>query len=329
MNPIPIGISRRDALGVAAGSALTVMLSACSNDSNSSKSSTSGTAASGVTAGGKFPQTVKGVYGNVTVKDQPKRVVALFVAYADICVALGVQPVAISANASELEPWYKGRFAGKLDPSLATSDYMPAPEKIASYHPDLVTSMASDKQHDEQIAKIAPLYCGRVTGTQSWVDILDDLSLLLTGFSDRAAGAKKRVADSMAPYKARIKRLQGKEFMWIASRDQIYYGNGSAFEALGLKPAVQHNDAAKQNLSYENIAQLDAPILAITAGATSRKKLESDPRFAQLPASKNGTVVWATDDEATAMQHSCPSAFKYIADWIVPALEKSELNTQG
>lgn len=168
MNHIPTGLSRRGALGVAAGSALTAVLAACSKDSGSSNSASGGTASPGAAAGGKFPQTVKSVYGNVTVSKKPTSPLALWVPYADICVALGVQPVALATDVKDLPSWAKNHFTGKLDGGIMPSFGDPSMERVASYHPDLVVggSFSVEKGKYPQVTKVAPGYYGRVEGTE-------------------------------------------------------------------------------------------------------------------------------------------------------------------
>ncbi|HET6392097.1 MAG TPA: iron-siderophore ABC transporter substrate-binding protein, partial [Blastococcus sp.] len=84
----------RPALRGAALLATALVVTSCGSGDDSGSSSETGGAASGSSEA--FPVTVSTAFGDVTVEEEPTRVVALGWSDAETALALGVQPVGAS-----------------------------------------------------------------------------------------------------------------------------------------------------------------------------------------------------------------------------------------
>src|SRR3712207_3369263 len=133
-------MSSRPALRGAALAAAALVLSSCGAGEDSA-------AGSGGTASGSseaFPVTVGTAFGDVTVEEEPTRVVALGWGDAETALALDVQPVGASDwlgfGGEGVGPWAEGRYdeapeiIETLEPSL---------EAIAALEPDLILDTRS------------------------------------------------------------------------------------------------------------------------------------------------------------------------------------------
>ena len=78
--------------------ALTATLSACSTGSTAAGDDAT-TVSAGQVDSGAFPVTIEHAYGETTIEEEPKRVVALGWSDPDVVLSLGVVPVGASNNA--------------------------------------------------------------------------------------------------------------------------------------------------------------------------------------------------------------------------------------
>src|SRR4051812_21324587 len=147
----------RGAAPLAVALSLALAVTGCGSDSDDG-----GTAGSGVASGsssGAFPVTVSTAFGDVTVDEEPTRVVALGWSDAETALALGVQPVGASDwlafGGEGVGPWAEGRYdeapeiIETLEPSL---------EAIAALQPDLIldTRSPATQERYDALGAIAP-----------------------------------------------------------------------------------------------------------------------------------------------------------------------------
>ncbi|MGP9760380.1 hypothetical protein [Corynebacterium sp. AOP12-C2-36] len=90
--------NHRRSVGILAAASVALALTACSDNDSASdgEDAASGADSSAVETAGTFPQTVSTKFGDITVDEQPTRVVALGWGDAETALALGVQPVGAS-----------------------------------------------------------------------------------------------------------------------------------------------------------------------------------------------------------------------------------------
>src|SRR3954469_24403508 len=105
-------MSTRTTLRCAALLAAALAVTSCSSGSDDASSAGGGAGSS--SSSGAFPVTVPTAFGDVTVPEQPTRVVALGRGDAETALALGVQPVGASDwlgfGGEGVGPWAEGRY---------------------------------------------------------------------------------------------------------------------------------------------------------------------------------------------------------------------------
>src|SRR3954453_14571367 len=153
-------MSSRPALRGAALLVAALVVTSCGSGDDSGGSATSGgNAASDGSASGAFPVTVSTAFGDVTVEEEPTRVVALGWSDAETALALGVQPVGASDwlgfGGEGVGPWAEGRY-DQAPEIIETLE--PSYEQIAALQPDLILDTRSDgtQERYDLLSKIAP-----------------------------------------------------------------------------------------------------------------------------------------------------------------------------
>ncbi|MFY1634862.1 ABC transporter substrate-binding protein [Solwaraspora sp. WMMB335] len=340
-------ISARPRRGIALSGALlsaTLLLAGCSGSSGPGE--TQDTKGKGPGAG-TYPVTIDTAYGEITLKERPERIVALGRQsnYVDMLAAIGVEPVAFAVDGAPDEaallasyPWFEGLTTAEFDPKMITAEQKAWPEAIAEHDPDLILGdiWGIDEQLYGQLSQIAPAYVGvdkdAVTG---WKDHLTALGAL-TGHPDEASQVVSDIEGQLSTARDRLSGLQGKTYNFGVVLEGMFRFGGATFpDDLGLVPAENQGTptgTTHESLSLENLDQLQADVLLIGvfADPDARSGLEADPRFAELPASKNGTVVFIDRQLANASGSTPgPASLAWLLERVVPQLAASRLNGSG
>lgn len=286
-----------------------------------------------------YPLTIATAYGDIVLTKKPERIVALAPNYLDLLTTLGLKPVAFETGTVPLAdfdqsfPWLAGTYQnGQAVPQLITADYVASPEEIAAFQPDLIlaTPYTVPKDLYAQISAIAPTYAGTRDDDSltPWTQLITDIARM-TGKEPEAQAAIDEMDRTYANARADLSGLQGKTYNYVAARkDGLQFGSAD-WESLGLRPADNQATFNAPELSYENIDQLRADVLFIAAFSDDlRSKVENDPRFSSLPASKNGTVVFADLALANSDVYPGPRSLSWQLTQVVPPLERSALNRE-
>lgn len=329
--------SRRIATAVTALVGTAALLAGCGNGA---VDSTEDAGADPVASSEDFSVTVDTVYGEITLDEKPQRIVAIVGPYLDMLLALDEAPVAFAgagrSDGDFLEgyPWLEdqGLDLSTEDPGLLAEGYTPSLEAIAAYEPDLILAEGSDWAVDEalyqEISQIAPTYTSP-HDHGGWADTLTDIAAL-TGKSDMAAEIISDVDAEFAEARDRLPGIAGGTYVVADRKGQefVLRTNRFLFEELGLEPDTEL--AALKSVSVENIDQITADVLEVMAWKepATRSDLEADPRFEELPASQNGTVIFS-DEALTTAVDAGPASIKWWLDQVVPQLEDSALNTEN
>lgn len=300
-----------------------------------------------------FPVTVDTAYGEITVESKPEKIVVLASEYLAHIGLVDEKNVVFGGEPSDLEdyPWldYDGDFDGKL----FTADYATSVEAVAAQEPDLILTNVwdSDEKEYKQLSQIAPTYVGRHTqdegGANTFEESLTDI-VALTGHDPEIVTAAK--ADYVGILKGaadKLPGLQGKTFqLGVLSREdqQLWlteYANGP-LTGLGLtlgegQPSGQDGSIAADapKFSLENIDKLTADVVFVVTHEYADPdgefvaSVKKDPRVPELPAAKNGTLVYLYGPQWGAIQEPTPASVKWWLDQVLPQLEKSALNQSG
>lgn len=326
-------------------------LSACAT--GSTDETTDETAAAGLTKAeaGAFPTTIKHVYGETTIEEEPKRVVALGWSDADTVLSLGVVPVGASNNS------WGGTKEGStiwFDEALEEIDGAEAPTRIddstnaiagavadiAKLNPDLIvaTNSGMTKAEYDKLTKLGvPVVAmpGKAWMT-TWTESLDMIGQAL-GRTKIADEVEADVKEEFEEAKEEFPGLQGKSAFvsWIDPTDTSSVGvyadsRGTVLEEVGLVMPAWVEKATKgeayASISAERAGTLEADLALVTAESQAdADKISADKLIAKIPAFAAGTVWWDLPDHSTAYSLDVATALSlpYMVEHLLPELEKT------
>ncbi|MGY1642099.1 iron-siderophore ABC transporter substrate-binding protein [Geodermatophilus sp. SYSU D00703] len=325
-------MTARTALRGAALLAAAVLVTSCSSGSPDEEPDAA--APPSGESSGAFPVTVSTAFGDVTVEEEPTRVVALGWSDAETALALGVQPVGASDwlgfGGEGVGPWAEGRYdeapeiIDTLEPSL---------EAIAALEPDLILDTRSDgtQERYDALSAIATTV-GQPEGVgpyqTTWQSQLELVGEAL-GRSEEAAALTDEVDQQFADAREANPGFEGTEVAVGAYTSEGFgaYVRGDArvdfMEALGFtnKPAIQ--DLAGENffvpVSDEELQLLDAPLTVVFPIFVDAAEITGNPLWQTLPSVQQGHAV-VLEDQTLVSAFSSGSALGigYALDNAVP-----------
>ena len=278
--------------------------------------------AGGTTSSGAFPVTVSTAFGDVTVEEEPVRVVALGWSDAETALALGVQPVGASDwlgfGGEGVGPWAEGRY-DEAPEIIETLE--PSYEAIAALEPDLIldTRSAATQERYDLLSAIAPTV-GQPEGVgpyqTTWQQQLELVGAAL-GKDDEAAALQDEVDQAFTDAAAANPGFEGTEVAVGAYTSEGFgaYVRGDSrvdfMEQLGFvnKPASQ--DLAGENffvpVSDEQLSLLDAPLTVVFPIFVEASEITAHPLWSTLGSVQQGHAV-VLDDEMLVNAFSSGSA---------------------
>jgi iron complex transport system substrate-binding protein len=333
------------ATAVLAAAALS--LSACSTGPASSATDASAPSSSS----SQFPVSIKHVFGETTIKEQPKRVATVSWVNDDVAVALGVVPVGLpknewGGNGKGSTPW-KDAALEKLGAGFG-SDKAPAQyseadginfTEIAKLAPDVILAAYSGLTEEDykKLSEIAPVVAHPETayGT-SWQDSTSIIGKAL----GKDAEATELISDTEATIKDKVSKypqIAGKSFIYgnlepaSAEGVNVYTANDNRprfLSEIGMKlaPVVEENSKGSEAFyipwSAEKANELKSDIFVTwVPDAATTDSIKSDPLLGQIPAIKNGTLVADSDNTLTlSISASSPLSLPWSLDTFLPQL---------
>ena len=354
--PTPAAVATRRAVRKTAGKATAVLaaaaltLTACSTGPVSSADAGSSAPA----ASSQFPVTIKNVFGETTIKEQPKRVVTISWVNDDVAIALGVVPVGVpkndwGGNDKGSTPW-KDAALEKLGAGFGT-DKAPVQfsetdginfTEIAKLNPDVILGAYSGLTAEDykKLTEIAPVVAQpELAYGTSWQDATTIIGKAL----GKDAEATKLVSDTEATVKeeaAKYPQIQGKTFIYgyalpsDLTQTGFYTANDNRpkfLTAIGMKlaPVAEKASAGSKDFfvswSAEKANELESDIFlsAVEDDATA-DAVKSDPLLGQIPAVKKGAFVADKDKSLVlAISASSPLSLPWALDTVLPQLGKA------
>ena len=291
-------------------------------------------------AAGTFPVSVDTKFGEVTIDQQPKRVVALGWGDAETALALGVQPVgasdwlAFGDGADGVGPWAQGLYdqspeiIGTLEPSY---------EAIAALEPDLIldTKGSGDQDRYDRLSSIAPTVGVPEGGDNYLTDFEDQLDLVSTALGLEDEG-DRLVDESESAVEAIAQAHPEWDGLTVTAATKTSEGWGAyvedserveQLEALGFEqnPAIS---ALKPNaggfsvsISSEQLDQIDADVIVAFPIYIDTTEITDDPQWKALAAVRDGHAVVIDGDVAAAYSLGSALSRQYALDQLVPLLE--------
>ncbi len=312
--------SRPTALRGAALLAAAVVLTGCGSGSEQAPAAGGGTTTD--TSSGAFPVTVSTAFGDVTVEEEPTRVVALGWSDAETALSLGVQPVGASDwlgfGGEGVGPWAEGLYDQAPEVIEALE---PSFEAIAALEPDLIldTRSAGTQERYDLLSQIAPTI-GQPEGAgpyqTTWQQQLDMVGQAL-GRTDEAADLEAQVEQAFTDAAAAHPEFDGTEVAVGAYTSEGFgaYVSGDArvafMEQLGFQNKAAIDDLATDNfyvpVSEEQLDLLDAELTVVFPIFVEASEFTSNPLWQALPSVQGGSAV-VLDDATVLNAFSSASA---------------------
>ncbi|UZX05015.1 iron-siderophore ABC transporter substrate-binding protein [Arthrobacter sp. CDRTa11] len=342
------------ASAVLAAAALT--MTACSTGPASSATDAGTSSASS----SQFPVTIKHVYGETTIKEQPKRVATVSWVNDDVSIALGVVPVGLpknewGGNDQGSTPW-KDAALEKLGAGFG-SDKAPVQysetdginfTEIAKLTPDVILAAYSGLTEEDykKLNEIAPVVAHpELAYGTSWQDSTSIIGKAL----GKDAEAAKLIADTESTIKdkvAKFPQIAGKTFIYgnlePASADgvNVYTANDNRprfLSEIGMKLASVVEDNSKGSKEFflpwsaEKANELDSDIFVTwVPDAATTDTIKSDPLLGQIPAIKKGGLVADSDNTLTlSISASSPLSLPWSLDTFLPQLASAADKVTG
>ena len=342
------------AAAVLAAAALT--LSGCSTGPASSATDASAPSSSS----SQFPVSIKHVFGETTIKEQPKRVATVSWVNDDVAVALGVVPVGVpknewGGNDKGSTPW-KDAALEKLGAGFG-SDKAPAQyseadginfTEIAKLAPDVILAAYSGLTEEDykKLSEIAPVVAHpEIAYGTSWQDSTSIIGKAL----GKEAEATKLISDTEATIKEKVSKypqIEGKSFIYgnlePASADgvNVYTANDNRprfLSEIGMKlaPVVEDNSKGSKEFfvpwSAEKANELESDIFVTwVPDAATTDSIKADPLLGQIPAVKKGALVADSDNTLTlSISASSPLSLPWSLDTFLPQLASAADKVAG
>lgn len=334
---------RKRAIARAVGSALAVLMAtvaaSCGGDT---QPGTSDDTSQSDSADGRFPVTVDTKFGEVTVPEEPKRVVALGWGDAETALALGVQPVGASDwlefGGAGVGPWAKGLYdekpqiIGTLEPSY---------EDVLTLEPDLILDVKSSGEQEryDRLSEIAPTIAVPEGGDNYLTSQQQQVRMIASALG-RPEKGKQLLADVRQQFADA--RQKHPEFDGATVTVAAYSSNGwgayieqtqrtEFMRDLGFEPNPEISKLEPEGFTVrvadENLELLDADLLVIFPIGKTAAEVTEQPGYDTIPAVRDGRSV-ILDQKTISSAYSLnsvlsiPYALKHVTPLLAEPLSK-------
>ncbi|MGY1720174.1 iron-siderophore ABC transporter substrate-binding protein [Blastococcus sp. SYSU DS0552] len=297
--------------GAAALAATALVVTGCGSGD---EPATSDGGAAGNTTGNSssaFPVTVETAFGEVTVEEEPERVVALGWSDAETALALGVEPVGASdwlavGGDDGLGDWVE---QGYDEPPVIIGTLEPSFEQIAALQPDLIldTRSSGDQERYDLLNEIAPTI-GQPEGVgpyqTTWQQQLEMIGEAL-GRGEEADELAAEVEAAFEQAREEHPEFQGTEVAvgaYSAEGWNVYLTGDSRvqfMEQLGFENKAEIEALATENffvpIGEEQLTLLDAELTVVFPIFVEASAFTGSPVWQSLPAVQEGRAVVLDD----------------------------------
>jgi ABC-type Fe3+-hydroxamate transport system, periplasmic component len=263
---------------------LVLLLSACggnngnnannkTNNAGNEATSTSEPEATGTPEAAKFPRTIKDANGEVTIKEQPKKIAVVHWGYIDSLLLFNVESVGLALPFTEKQSVlqsdeYKPYVDKIKDIQIVGENTQVNMEKLLAYAPDLIIAgNAVNKDVAADLTKIAPT----VLIDEQQTDVWSDWPSLVTKFGeilgqeDVAEQYISKYKSDLAAAKEKLANLDG-NVAFVQVRENEVWLQGTNFtkqyyEGMGLKAPTSDAMAEGEKISLEGLSALDPDYL--------------------------------------------------------------------
>jgi len=270
--------------------AAALLLAACAGDEPPAEPDATGT------PGALFPVTV----GDVTLEEQPTRIVSLSPAVTEMLFAIGAGEQVVAVDELSNYP--------PEAPVTDLSGFTVNPEAVATYEPDLVVISAFA---DEVVPQLGALDIPVHVAADNPLTIEDvygqitDLGTL-TGHPDEAADVVERMGQDLAKLAADAPDRE-EPLTYYFEIDDNYWSYtsasivGSLLSTVGMENIAQEESVVSVQLTAEAIvdANPDVILLADTAYGVDAATVAERPGWSEIAAVREGQIVELDSDIAS------------------------------
>ncbi|WP_101807874.1 iron-siderophore ABC transporter substrate-binding protein [Paenibacillus pasadenensis] len=304
--------------GVSLATAIVIGLMGCSGANNNgadSSNSTNANPSPSPAATESFNASIDTKFGQVTIAEEPKRVVALGWGDAETALSLGVQPVGASDwlafGGDGVGPWLEGAYA-EAPTILGTMelDY----EKIAALEPDLILDVKSsgDEERYKRLSEIATTVGVPADGDNYLTSASEQVDMIAKALGKEEEGAAllKQVDDAFAKAAAAYPEFAGKSIVVGAYSSDGFgaYVKGDArvdfMERLGFKNKAEVEQKADGNfyvkVSDEQLDLLDADVTVVMPIWVDPKEITDNKLFQKIPSVVDGRAIILDENTSNA-----------------------------
>ncbi|WP_083914195.1 iron-siderophore ABC transporter substrate-binding protein [Ilumatobacter nonamiensis] len=286
-----------------------------------------------------FPATVETAFGEVTVDEQPERVVALGWGDAETALALGVQPVGaadwLGFGGEGVGPWAAGLY--DAPPELITVAETPY-EAIAALDPDLILNVRSggDAAEHDLLTEIAPTIGIPEGGDAFLTSQEQQVTMIAAALGQPEAGQAlldeidaqfEAVRDAHPDWAGQTvsaaTRFGDQWGAYVDGEGRLEFLKSLGFEQ---NPAVAELDASGgfyAELSGEELNVLDADLIVAFPIQIETTEITGDPIFGQIPAVADGRSVIVDGDLSDAYSINTTLSTAYTLENIVPLISEA------
>ncbi|MFC7321464.1 iron-siderophore ABC transporter substrate-binding protein [Halobacillus campisalis] len=312
-----------------------------SSDTKTTEEETTADGGSDEETSDKYPIVIEHAFGETVIEEKPERVATVQWNNHDIALALGVVPVGFSAanygvqDDSGMLPWTKEKLdeLGAEDPNIFQDTDGLDFEAVADSNPDVILAAYSGiKQEDYDIlSEIAPVVA---YNNGPWVTPWRDQVIINAkgmGMEEEGKQLVEETDQFIEETASKYPEIQGKTvaFASISAEDlsQLYIytpddPRGKFLEELGMKypesvlNEIKEDSGFSITVSAENADVLNGADIIVSYGdASLLETVQDDPLLGEIPAVKNGSVVFVGD--ATPLAASLtpnPLSIRYTLD---------------
>ncbi|WP_129664114.1 iron-siderophore ABC transporter substrate-binding protein [Phytoactinopolyspora endophytica] len=328
-------------IAVIAAGAAALVLAACGSDDTATEgggSAPDGSADDSERApDGTFPAVVETKFGEVTIDEQPERVVALGWGDAETALALGVQPVGASDwlafGGEGVGPWAEGLYD---EPPEIIETLEPSYEAVAALQPDLILDVKSsgDQERYDRLSSIATTV-GVPDGGDSYLTSPEQQVRMIStalGLAEQGDALLDEVDAAFEAAAAEHPEWQGKTVVAAPKTSEGWgaYVEGAQrvvfLERLGFQqsPTIEELEPGPEgfsvDISPERLDLLDADVVVAFPIYIPTTDITEDRQFQSVPAVADGRSVVIDGDLAAAYAIGTTLATQYAIDGIVPLL---------
>ena len=331
-------MSRRTLPVLAALLAAFALLAGCGSGGGPAAGAGSAAPAPG---GDAFPVTVPTAFGDVTIPEQPQRVVALGWSDAETALALGVEPVGaadwLAVGGDGLGPWVPQTYT---TPPTVLGTMEVDLEAVAALEPDLIldTRASGTRDRHDRLTQLGVPVVGIPAGGENYLtDWRDQLRMVgaALGRTEQATQLQTDLEQRFAEARAQHPQLEGATVVSGARNtlgEYAAYSEGSSrMEFLGdlgmtLAPqiAALPSEGFSTPISRERMNLLDADVTVMQPISQDATAIENDPLWQAVPSVAAGRGVLLADrDVSQAFSAASVQGWTFALERTVPRLAEA------